>query len=232
MSLKFVMAVFITSLFLVSLLALAFYLGMRYHSGLMLKGMKLEPSVEKTAVSTSTPPERQRTLPTSEMHKYSLEKPKSVKFADQNTPLELSIGESVIAGDTTILFSDVVYDERCPEEVDCYTAGEAIVEILLRIKGQEHTVYLSSLTGGKSNYWADWKFKEDYADEMILADIAEMQSLAQKTTYVGETTRRNSSAVVQDRTIQLKSLTPERQYKDGPLSVSKETYRATFVIGQ
>lgn len=226
------MAVLMTSAALVALLALAFYLSMRYHSRLMLTEAKPELSVEKTPISSSAPPERQQTLPSPKTKKYTLKKPKSVKFAEQNAPLELSIGESAIAGDTTILFSDVVYDERCPEEVDCYTAGEAIVEVLARIKGQEHTVYFSSLTGGESKCWADWKFKEEYADQMTLAGIVEMQNIAQKTTYAGETTRRNSSAVLQDRTIQLQSLTPERQYKDGPISVPKENFRATFKMSQ
>lgn len=145
--------------------------------------------------------------------------------------LTLPDGAYAPKNEVYVYFVDVVYDSRCPENVDCKVAGEAIVEVELKAFDKPtQTVYLSTQTGGKPDYWSYHGLQDDsFMTPEIKAEIARGQKIVAETTYVKGETYNSGGAVVDGYTVNLRGLTPYRA-DQGDAPISKNNYRATFVV--
>lgn len=132
-----------------------------------------------------------------------------------------------------LYFVDVVYDSRCPENVDCFAAGEAIVEVQVKASNKPtQTIYLSSATGGKPDRWTYHGLADDsFMTPAIKEEITRGQQRVEDTVYVSGENYKDGGAVVDGYRISLRSLTPNRIHNgDATPPVTKMDYRAGFVV--
>tara|TARA_B100000795_G_scaffold219378_1_gene173696 strand:- start:2820 stop:3233 length:414 start_codon:yes stop_codon:yes gene_type:complete len=54
-----------------------------------------------------------------------------------NVVFKIPLGETIISGDVSITFSEIIEDSRCPIDVTCVWAGKAKVKVMLSILGEE-----------------------------------------------------------------------------------------------
>lgn len=132
-----------------------------------------------------------------------------------------------------LYFVDVVYDSRCPEETDCYAAGDAIVEMQLQAFGKPtKTFYLGTNTGGKPDRWTYHGMQDmSFMTPEVEAEIARGQKQISETTYVEGETYNTGGAIVDGYHISLRKLSPTRHH-DGSSTpvIPKENFQATLVV--
>lgn len=130
-----------------------------------------------------------------------------------------------------LYFVDVVYDSRCPDNVDCISGGEAIVEVQVKASNKPtQTIYLSSRTGGKPDAWTYHGLVDDsFMTPAVKEEIARGQQRVMETTYATGQNYNDGAAIVDRYRISLRSVTPSRINSE-ELPVKKETYRASFVV--
>jgi len=227
-----------------ALILLAFFLGNQFAVARMVK------SFTPITTSTSTPTKEEITIPTITLP----EAPNSWSNLDmwlRGTVLRaapLRFGEAVtlaINNATTergavaernelyLYFVDVVYDSRCPENVDCGVAGEAIIEAQIQAFGKPtKTIYLSTQTSGRPDRWTYHGLQDKSAiTPEIEAAIARGQKIITETTYVKGEAYNSGSALVDGYNVSLRGLTPSRVHEEaGTPVIPKENYRAMFII--
>lgn len=222
-------------------LALAFYLGFRYHSWFSSSPKQPEKNELPSAPTIEKHLEPTQTIPLLDSDKPSFDSPKKIFDLSSGLPngfpttQTLSIGEVLKTDGLEVLFSDVMYDGRCPEEADCLVAGEAVVELTVRTGAQNYKVYLTTIRGGKSDYWVGWSYTEKNYPADMLKQIQTAQNIAKNTTYIQGSGYRSSRAVVAGYTFHLESLTPNRRLADrnvsvAPQIIAKADYRAIIVV--
>lgn len=132
-----------------------------------------------------------------------------------------------------LYFVDVVYDSRCPENVDCKVAGEAIAEAQIKAFGKPtRTIYLSTQTGEKPDRWTYHGLEDrSFITPEIEAAITRGQKIITETTYVTGATYNSGSALVDGYSVSLRGLNPNRTDEESEV-FPKEDYQATFVIAK
>lgn len=196
-----------------ALILLAFVLGNQYAVS----------QFKNYLTPASTPPQATSTLPETEEAEVipdivpTFETITKKLTATRNSETTLSRGEAIVIDDITILFSDIVNDSRCPERVNCYVAGEAVIELLIKDASGISKVYLSSLTGGKPQ-------------RPSKSFIAEHGAELEKTTYKKGSTFRDGAAIISGYTIRFSDIFPGRPGSDKPVGVKKEDYKITLEI--
>jgi len=220
----------VMGLLVLALVLLAFFAGTQY-AAQRTASHQVPTAASSTPKTTKEDPRAMQVVPA--LQRITVQG-KGASFVLGN-PVTLTIGDSANTGSLSVVFTDVVYDGRCPENADCAVAGEAIVEVVVKESGREIGVaYLSTLTGGKSEYWATYPFKEDFADRETLQVIAKAQAIAQQTTYVPMGSRyKGSAGRIGSYTVYLESLVPGRlSQSEGILNPRKSDYKATLMISR
>lgn len=240
-----ILTIVVMILLVVALVVLAFFLGNQYAAYRLTTSTPATPSPETPASSTEeespsiTLPDAPRAswvgldswLRGTVLRATPLEFGKPVTLSLSNA--DIPRGAVADKNEIYLYFVDVVYDSRCPEETDCYTAGEAIVEVEVRAFNKPtKTVYLSTQTGGKPDRWTYHGMQDmSFMTPEVEAEIARGQKQISETAYVAGETYNTGGAVVDGYYISLRNLNPKRHHdSNGTPVIAKEDFQATLVV--
>jgi hypothetical protein len=121
---------------------------------------------------------------------WSCEAPGVTAASAQAPPLVLRVGETSRADgtDLVVTFDAVRSDSRCPKDVRCIQAGEAVVALTVRVAGGEENALILAVPpgGGASAVYGPYTVSVVSLEPQTQAQVDIAQSEYRVTVSVGE----------------------------------------------